>query len=286
MCHWTSFKIDEAQICEWIRIKSTDKHMALFLKNLNWVYSLCLFPEDVYNAAKLWRQAWCRGYEEKYKTLKCFSTVPQQFPLLSLIWVRLERYYIWDGRKINILFLLFHCFNHLKCEPQGHWHSSKVWHKILSDIHIKPIEIVPITLKTRVPFLGVQQERKIPPLVNIYRTIFWHLKKRIRIILSLLILWSNESQTSLNEAQHQCRRTSRWCNFGAYNWIFSGPSDAKAKTPIPWPPDVKSWLIAKDPDAGKDWREVEKGMTEDEMVGWHHWINGLEFGQTLGDGEG
>ena len=55
---------------------------------------------------------------------------------------------------------------------------------------------------------------------------------------------------------------------------------------ILWPPDVKSWLIGKDPDAGEDWRQEEKGATEDEMVGWHHQLNGHEFEQTLGDSEG
>ena len=67
-------------------------------------------------------------------------------------------------------------------------------------------------------------------------------------------------------------------------WIFIGRTDAEA--PIPWPPDVKHWLIRKDPDAGKDWGQEEKGMTEDEMVGWHHWFNGDEFEQILGDSEG
>ena len=60
------------------------------------------------------------------------------------------------------------------------------------------------------------------------------------------------------------------------SWIFIGRTDAKAETPILWPPDVKNWLIWKDPDAGKDWRR-EKGMTEDETVGWHHWLNGHGF---------
>ena len=62
--------------------------------------------------------------------------------------------------------------------------------------------------------------------------------------------------------------------------------DAEAEAPVLWPPDVKSRLIQKDPDAGKDWRQEEKGTTEDEMVGWHHWFNGHEFEQTLGDSEG
>ena len=60
-------------------------------------------------------------------------------------------------------------------------------------------------------------------------------------------------------------------------WLFIGRTGAKAKAPILWPPDGKSWLIEKDPDAGKDWEQEEKGMTEDEMVGWHHWLNGHEF---------
>ena len=68
-------------------------------------------------------------------------------------------------------------------------------------------------------------------------------------------------------------------------WIFFGKADAKAEAPILRPPDVKSWLIGKDPDAGKDWRQEEKWTTEDEMVGWHHWLNGHELELTLGDGE-
>ena len=59
-----------------------------------------------------------------------------------------------------------------------------------------------------------------------------------------------------------------------------------AEAPVLWPPDVKSWLTEKDPDAGKDWRQEEKGTTEDEMVGWHHWLNGHEFEHALGDGKG
>ena len=60
-------------------------------------------------------------------------------------------------------------------------------------------------------------------------------------------------------------------------WIFIGRTDAEAETPILWSPDAKNWLIWKDPDAGKDWRREEKGPTEYEMVGWHHWLDGHEF---------
>ena len=70
------------------------------------------------------------------------------------------------------------------------------------------------------------------------------------------------------------------------SWVFIGRTDVEAETPKLWPPDVKSWLIWKDPDAGKDWVQEEKGMTEDEMVGWHHRLNGHEFGWTPGVGDG
>ena len=68
------------------------------------------------------------------------------------------------------------------------------------------------------------------------------------------------------------------------SWIFIGKT-VEAETPILWPPDAKNLLIGEDPDVGKDWRQEEKGMTEDEMVGWHHWLNGLEFEQALGVGD-
>ena len=73
---------------------------------------------------------------------------------------------------------------------------------------------------------------------------------------------------------------------GNQSWIFIGRTDAEAEIPILWPPDVNSWLIWKDPDAGGDWGQEEKGMTEDEMVGWHHWLNGHGFGGTPGVGDG
>ena len=75
---------------------------------------------------------------------------------------------------------------------------------------------------------------------------------------------------------------------GDQSWIFIGRNDIEAETPILWPPNAKSWLTGKDPDAGKDWRWEEKGTTEEEMVGWHHRLNGHEFGWTpgIGDGQG
>ena len=72
---------------------------------------------------------------------------------------------------------------------------------------------------------------------------------------------------------------------GSQPWIFIGRTDAEAEAPVLWPPDAKIWLIGKDPDAGKDWKQ-EKGKTEDEMVGWHHWLNGHELEQAPGVGDG
>ena len=73
---------------------------------------------------------------------------------------------------------------------------------------------------------------------------------------------------------------------GDQPWDFFGRNDAKAETPVLWPPHAKSWLIGKDSDARRDWGQEEKGMTEDEMAGWHHGLNGCESEWTPGDGDG
>ena len=73
---------------------------------------------------------------------------------------------------------------------------------------------------------------------------------------------------------------------GDQSWVFFERTDAKAETAVLWPPHAKSWLIGKDSDAGRDWGQEEKGTTEDEMAGWHHWLDGQEFGWTLGVGDG
>ena len=81
-------------------------------------------------------------------------------------------------------------------------------------------------------------------------------------------------------------RTTAVNSKGNQPWIFIGRTDAEAEIPVFWPPNTKSWLIRKDPDTGKDWSQGKKGITEDEMVGWHHWLDGHEFEQTLGVGDG
>ena len=89
---------------------------------------------------------------------------------------------------------------------------------------------------------------------------------------------------NLNESPLDCKEIKPVNPEGNQSWIFTGRTNDE--TPILWPPDVKNWLIGKDPDAGKDWRQGEKGMTEDEMVGWHHRFDGHEFEQAPGVGNG
>ena len=129
------------------------------------------------------------------------------------------------------------------------------------------------------------------------------LPTKVRLIKAMVfpvVVYGCESWT-IKKAEHQrvdafelwyWRRllrvpwTARRSNHPKGNQSWIGRTDAEAETPILWPPDVKNWLPGKDPDAGKDWRQEKKGLTEDEMVGWHHQLDGHEFGQALGVGDG
>ena len=88
------------------------------------------------------------------------------------------------------------------------------------------------------------------------------------------------------ESPLDCKEIQPVHSKGDQPWFFFGRNDAKAETPILWQPHAKSWLIVKDSDAGRDWRQEEKGTTEDEMAGWHHRLDGHEFGWTPGAGDG
>ena len=104
----------------------------------------------------------------------------------------------------------------------------------------------------------------------------WSIKKAERRRIDAFELWCWRSLLSPLDSKEIQPVLPK----GDQSWVFFGRTDVEAKTPILWPPDAKSWLVWKDPDAGKDWRQEEKGTTEDEMVGWH------EFEQALRDGEG
>ena len=90
------------------------------------------------------------------------------------------------------------------------------------------------------------------------------------------------------ESPLDCKEIQPVHSKGGKSWVFIGRTDAEAETPILWPPHAKSWLIGKDSDAGRDWGQEEKGMTEHEMAGWHHWLYGRESEWTpvVGDGQG
>ena len=98
-------------------------------------------------------------------------------------------------------------------------------------------------------------------------------------------LWTVVLEKTL-ESPLDCKEIQPVLPKGDQSWVFIGRTDLEAETPILWPPDAKSWLIGKDPDAGREWGQEEKGMTEDEMVGWHHLLNGHWFGWSPGIGDG
>ena len=112
----------------------------------------------------------------------------------------------------------------------------------------------------------------------------WELNYKESWMLKKWWFWIMVLEKTL-ESPFDCKEIQPVHPNGNKSWIFIGRTDAEAKAPILWPPDAKNWLIGKDPDAGKDWRWEEKGMTEDEMVGWHHWLTGHEYEQALGVGD-
>ena len=113
----------------------------------------------------------------------------------------------------------------------------------------------------------------------------WELDYKESWVLKNWCFWTLVLEKTL-ESPLDCKEIQPVHPKGDQSWVFIGRTDVEAATPILWPPDAKSWLIWKDPDAGKDGGQEEKGMTEDEMVGWHHRLNGHGFGWTPGVGDG
>ena len=125
----------------------------------------------------------------------------------------------------------------------------------------------------------------LPTKVHLVKAVFfssspvwmWELDYKESWVLKNWCFWAVVLENSL-ESPLDCKEIQQVHPKGDQSWVFIGRTDVEAETPILWPPDAKSWLIWKDPGAGKDWRWEEKGMTEDEMVGWHHPLSGHEFG--------
>jgi len=104
----------------------------------------------------------------------------------------------------------------------------------------------------------------------------WELDYKERWVPKNWCFWTVMLENTL-ENPLDCKEIQPVHPKGNQSWIFIGRTDAETETPILWPPDMKNWLFGKDPDAGKEWRQEEKGTTEDEMVGWHHQLDGHEF---------
>ena len=139
-----------------------------------------------------------------------------------------------------------------------------------------------ITLPTKVRVVKAM----VFPVV-MYGCESWTVKKaeRRRIDAFELWCWRRLSRVPWKDS-NQSKEIQPVHSEGDQPWDFFGRTDAKAETPVLWPPHAKSWLVGKDSDAGRDWGQVEKGTAEDEMAGWHHWLDGRESGWTLGVGDG
>ena len=105
------------------------------------------------------------------------------------------------------------------------------------------------------------------------KTIWWKIPRIIKVMLTFI---PQAFKCLLYTFPLDCKEIQPVHSEGDQPWDFFGRNNTKAETPVLWPPHAKSWLIGKDPDAGRDWGQDEKGTTEDEMAGWHHWLDGRE----------
>ena len=145
---------------------------------------------------------------------------------------------------------------------------------VLSHV-ISSYEFIPNSLRFALPSFVLLLCNMCNTLLQIGQTSFFFTR-----------LWALDEKVSrwLCHPNAQCKEIKLVSPKGNQSWIFIRGTEAEAR--ILWPPDAKNWLIGKDPDAGEDWRQEEKGMAEDEVVGWHHWLHGREFEESLGVGDG
>ena len=146
--------------------------------------------------------------------------------------------------------------------------STYNWRKVMTNLDSK-LKSRDITLTTKVRLVKAMVFPEV-----IYGCETGTIKKAEHQRIDALELWC---WRRLSKCPLDCKKIQSVHPKGNQSWIFIGRTDAEAETPILWPPEVKNWLIWKDPDAGKDWRQEEKETTEDEMVGWHHRLHGHEF---------
>ena len=173
------------------------------------------------------------------------------------------------------------------------WVNSGNWLALLLGAP-KSRQMVTIAMKLRLLLLGRKVMTNLDSILKSRNITLPTKVHPVKVMVFPVVMYGCESWT-MRKAEHQrIDAFELWCwrtlespldskeiqpvhPKGNQSWICIGGTDAEAETPILWSPDVKNWLIWKDPDVGKDWRQEEKGTTEDEMVGWHHWLNGHEF---------
>ena len=175
-------------------------------------------------------------------------------------------YFIWGGSKITAD---GDCSHEIK-------RSLLLGRKVMTNLD-SIFKSRDITLPTEVRLV-----KAMVFLVVMYGRESWTVKKAEHWRIDVFELWC---WRRLLKSPLDCKDIKPVNPKGNQSWIFIGRTDAKAEAPVLWPPDGKSWLIGKDPHAGKDSRQEEKGTTEDEKIGWHHQLNGHEFEQAPGDGE-
>ena len=190
------------------------------------------------------------------------------------------------------------------------WDLFQTWNRWYADINLSSTDTHPPLPRPSIPLLFSSVRSSVSQRCLSVNVIAWKksamgCRAKVRLVKAMIfpiVMYGCESWT-IKKAD--CQRSDAfelWCwrrldsplDFkkikpvnpkGNQSWIFIGRTDAEDEIPILWPIDVKNWLVGKDSDAGKDWRWEKKGMTDDEMVGWHYWLDGHEFEQALGVGE-
>ena len=211
------------------------------------------------------------------------------FPLGSAISLMNSAHYLGINSSFNFLrkgyFQLFRALVFKLfwlCIPMGKIGKHEKIYK--SYLHMKVMINLDSILKSRDITLSTKVHLvKAMVSVVMYGCESWTTKKAERQRIDAFELWC---WRRLLRVPLDCKEIQPVHPKGDQSWVFIGRTDVEAETPILWPHDAKSWLIWKDPDAGKDWGQEETGTTEDEVVGWHHWLNGHGFGWTLGVGDG
>ena len=214
--------------------------------------------------------------------------------LYEVIVLNLSKAFTCVGVYVYVFFFFFHfgMYYEESClfcllphhTPTSPWSGERWQHWMKCQEHLKEVQffIVAVFFFFASDLFSQGKYHRNPPLVPFVlykiRVPWWRWRERM--------IFFSKFQGKNHTSQSDCKEIKPVNPKGNQSWIFTGRADVEAETPTLWPPDAKNWLIGKNPDAEKDWRQEEKGMTEDMMVEWHHWLNGYEFEQALGVGDG